>query len=150
MSPNSRGKDVNFSSTRRSYPWMNNRLYTENEFKRQKRNTSNSKGTNCESEKSINDIDLEFSIFQNQKKKYKQKNKANHDISYGTSLRPPNLKNRLDKLSKLKSVVNKKKDNSNASKRLNLKRDKKLLKMVEDTRGRIKKSTYYAFNRILK
>ena len=117
--------------------------------KRRKKGPSNFKvkSTQYECDNSINDCD--FNSSNDRKKKTKRKNNLNLDVSYGTSLRPPNLMNRLDKLYKIKNV-NKEKNMSKIAQKRNMKADKMLSKLVKQTVGQTKKSTHYALSQILK
>ena len=73
------------------------------------------------------------------------------DLFYGTTSRPPNMVQRLSKVSKIKKNSKKNKDHGDAREKYNTKAsDKKLFKLINQSIGENKKSSHFALNQIVR
>jgi hypothetical protein len=146
ISINSQAKPQHLSVNRRNKR-LKDDIYNTNQCETPKKGHPNLESYgNCNWKTSFNS-NIDGS--KNGSKRSKKNSKCNLDLSYGTSSKPPNLINRLHKLSKIKISSNKNKKNKKRQ-NMNSKADGKLFKLIEQTIGNTKKSNHSALNQIVK
>ena len=152
ISINYNGKSQRKRSPNVSHDWNEDNIYSHHKSKRLKK--SQSKG---ELEFNRSNPNAESSRKRKHSPKYhedinsKSCNKNNMDLFYGTTSRPPNMMQRLSKVSKIKKNSKKNKDHGDAREKYNTKAsDKKLFKLINQSIGENKKSSHFALNQIVR
>ena len=151
ISINSKDNHQNYNSAKKSYLPRNDLLSMDSKSKSKKKQLQDRqlKGNIRFNDTSFTDISR-INSSKKGKKTSNQKSKNIINVSYGTSSRPPNLMNRVNKLSKINKGAYKGNISAQIGHTPNSKGDRKLLKLIGQTVGNSKKSTHYALNHILK